>query len=102
MGRRDFIAAWLTALLLSLFPWLRTSEGFAVAERVAGAMADSLTAQQILALLRADIVAVKPQDAQRFDARRLDPEGVLVVDRLEARQFHVKVEEIGWSTVIPA
>ena len=38
MGRRDFLTLWLQALLLSLFPWLRTEEGIAVAGRVADAM----------------------------------------------------------------
>lgn len=38
MNRRDFLTLWLQALLLALFPWLRTERGIAVAARAAEAM----------------------------------------------------------------
>ena len=38
MGRRDFIVLWLQALLLTLFPWLRTEQGVEAAGRVADEM----------------------------------------------------------------
>ncbi len=38
MGRRDFLVVWLQALLLTLFPWLRTEQGIEVAGQVAEAM----------------------------------------------------------------
>ena len=38
MGRRDFVLLWIQALLLALFPWLRTERGIEVAGKVAEAM----------------------------------------------------------------
>lgn len=38
MGRRDFLVLWIQALLLALFPWLRTDDGLTVAARAAEAM----------------------------------------------------------------
>jgi len=38
MNRRDFLTLWLQALLLSLFPWLRSERGIEVAGRVAESM----------------------------------------------------------------
>jgi hypothetical protein len=40
MNRRDFLTAWFAALLLALFPWLRTERGVDVALRSADALVD--------------------------------------------------------------
>jgi hypothetical protein len=39
MNRRDFITLWIQALLLALFPWLRSERGIEIAGRAADAMA---------------------------------------------------------------
>jgi hypothetical protein len=33
MGRRDFLVAWIQALFLALFPWLRNERGLEVLEK---------------------------------------------------------------------
>ena len=93
MWRRDVLVTMLTALLLSLFPWLRTDEGVVVAGKAAEAMAEGLTTKQILTMLRKDVAVVQgwvgKEFAQPFSVDRDDSQGGYMFHHHDGERGHM-------------